>query len=108
MRPTNFGPSLWRQSNLQKLVSIAQVLPTAADLLSLAAYIRRHGIEILHSTDRPRDAKWLTADERQALLEAIGNERRTRAQHDLMAALTRDDDDVPIVVVLRLVKPRGR
>jgi len=56
LRPTNFGPSLWRRSNLQKLASIADVLPAAASLLGLAAYIRRHGIEILHSTDRPRDA----------------------------------------------------
>jgi glycosyltransferase involved in cell wall biosynthesis len=56
LRPTNFGPSLWRRSNLEKLASIAGVLPAAASLLGLAAYIRRHRIEILHSTDRPRDA----------------------------------------------------
>src|SRR5262249_12823410 len=56
VRPTNFGPSLWRRSTLQKLLSIAHVLPAAANLLGLAAYIRRHRIDILHSTDRPRDA----------------------------------------------------
>src|SRR5438270_1482258 len=56
LRPTNFGPSLWRRSNLHKLAGIAGVLPAAASLLRLAAYIRRHRIEILHSTDRPRDA----------------------------------------------------
>jgi glycosyltransferase involved in cell wall biosynthesis len=56
LRPTNFGPSLWRQSNVQKLASIASGLPAAASLLGLAAYIRGHRIEILHSTDRPRDA----------------------------------------------------
>jgi glycosyltransferase involved in cell wall biosynthesis len=56
LRPTNFGPSLWRKSNLQKLASIAGGLTAAASLLGLAAYIRRHRIEILHSTDRPRDA----------------------------------------------------
>jgi glycosyltransferase involved in cell wall biosynthesis len=56
LHPTNFGPSLWRQSNLQKLASIVGALPAAASLLSLAVYIRRHRIEILHSTDRPRDA----------------------------------------------------
>ena len=56
LRPTNFGPSLWQRSNLQKLASIADALPAAASLLGLAAYIRRHRIEILHSTDRPRDA----------------------------------------------------
>ena len=56
LRPTNFGPSLWRRSNIQKLASIVDVLPAASSLFGLAAYIRRHRIEILHSTDRPRDA----------------------------------------------------
>jgi glycosyltransferase involved in cell wall biosynthesis len=56
LRPTNFGPSLWQRSNVQKVAGIANALPAAASLLGLAAYIRRHRIEILHSTDRPRDA----------------------------------------------------
>jgi glycosyltransferase involved in cell wall biosynthesis len=57
LRPTNFGPSLWQRSKLQKLAGLAGGLPAAAgSLLGLAAYIRRHHIEILHSTDRPRDA----------------------------------------------------
>src|SRR6185436_5541261 len=56
LRPTNFGPSLWGQSGLQKLASVAGCLPAAASMSGLAAYIRRHRIEILHSTDRPRDA----------------------------------------------------
>src|SRR6516225_1363661 len=56
LRPTNFGASLWRRSNLQKLAIIAGAVPAASSLLGLAAYIRRHRIEILHSTDRPRDA----------------------------------------------------
>lgn len=56
LRPTNFGPSLWGQSRLQKLASVAGCLPAAASMSGLAAYIRRHRIEILHSTDRPRDA----------------------------------------------------
>jgi len=56
LRPTNFGPSLWQRSKLQKLASMLDALPAAASLLGLAAYVRRHRIEILHSTDRPRDA----------------------------------------------------
>lgn len=56
VRPTVFGPSLWNRSKLQKIASISQALPAAASLLGLAAYIRRHRIEILHATDRPRDA----------------------------------------------------
>src|SRR2546428_5740737 len=51
------SPSLWGRSKLQKLASLAGALPAAAaSMLGLAAYIRRHRIEILHSTDRPRDA----------------------------------------------------
>jgi glycosyltransferase involved in cell wall biosynthesis len=56
LRPTNFGPSLWQRSKLQKLASIADAVPAVASVLGLAAYIRRNRIEILHSTDRPRDA----------------------------------------------------
>src|SRR6185436_20905868 len=44
LRPTNFGPSLWQRSRLQKLADIAGILPAAASLLGLAAYIRRHRI----------------------------------------------------------------
>src|SRR5215471_12620431 len=39
LRPTNFGPSLWRRSNFQKLASVADALPAAASLLGLAMYI---------------------------------------------------------------------
>src|SRR5947207_2408919 len=44
LRPTNFGPSLWRRSNLQKLVSIAGAPPAAASLVGLAIYLRPRGI----------------------------------------------------------------
>lgn len=37
--------------------------------------------------DDPRDAKWLTADERHALLEALTNERRSRPQQHFAAAM---------------------
>jgi hypothetical protein len=56
LRPTYFGPTLWQQSRLQKLASARSVVPMAASLLRLAMYIRRQQIEIIHSTDRPRDA----------------------------------------------------
>jgi MFS family permease len=50
--------------------------------------------------DHPRDAKWLTPDERHALLEALANEHRsTRVQHDLAAALK--DARVLILTVIQ-------
>ncbi|MDB4989427.1 MAG: hypothetical protein JWN04_4605 [Myxococcaceae bacterium] len=56
LRPTNFGPSLFGQTRLSKLRSVSQVVPASASLIGLARYIRRHRIQILHATDRPRDA----------------------------------------------------
>jgi ACS family tartrate transporter-like MFS transporter len=37
--------------------------------------------------DHPREARWLTPEERDALLQALGDERGIEVQHDLMAAL---------------------
>jgi MFS family permease len=49
--------------------------------------------------DHPRDAKWLTPDERGALLEALANEHRSGVQHDLAAALK--DARVLILTVIQ-------
>jgi len=56
VRPTDFGPSLFGRSLRYRVESAARALPAAASLAGLAAYVRRHGIQIVHSTDRPRDA----------------------------------------------------
>src|SRR5262249_3037225 len=45
-----------RGGKLGKLVGGLKNLGAAATLLRLAWYVRRHRIDILHSTDRPRDA----------------------------------------------------
>jgi glycosyltransferase involved in cell wall biosynthesis len=55
-KPTYFGPSLYGQSKAQKLKSVTKLVPAAVSLLSLARYIRQHRIQVLHSSDRPRDA----------------------------------------------------
>jgi glycosyltransferase involved in cell wall biosynthesis len=56
VRPTNFGPTLFARTRLQKVAAIPQGLAFGGSLVALAAYIRRHRIGILHATDRPRDA----------------------------------------------------
>src|SRR3979490_580019 len=54
LRPTNLRPSVCGRCKFQKFASMADPLPAAPSLLGLPAHIRRHRIEILHSTDRPR------------------------------------------------------
>jgi glycosyltransferase involved in cell wall biosynthesis len=56
MRPTDFGPSLFGLSPVDKARSMVTGLGAVASLASLAAYIRAQNIRILHSSDRPRDA----------------------------------------------------
>jgi glycosyltransferase involved in cell wall biosynthesis len=56
-RPTHFGPSLSSRSALGKLqVGLRNLAPMTLSLAGLARYIRAHRIQILHSSDRPRDA----------------------------------------------------
>ena len=54
--PTNFGRSIVGRSPLQKIASLPAGVAFATSLFGLAAYVRRHHIRIVHSTDRPRDA----------------------------------------------------
>jgi glycosyltransferase involved in cell wall biosynthesis len=56
VRPTDFGPSLTGASRLEKLRRAAGLVGTLASQAALVAYIRRRGIRIIHSSDRPRDA----------------------------------------------------
>ncbi len=56
LRPTNFGPSIFGQSSQEKLRSTTKYIPAVVSLLGLAHYIREHRIQIIHATDRPRDA----------------------------------------------------
>jgi glycosyltransferase involved in cell wall biosynthesis len=56
LRPTDFGPTFFQLDAREKRRSIVRVVPAVTSLLGLAAYIRRHRIQIIHSTDRPRDA----------------------------------------------------
>lgn len=56
LRPAYFGPSITGSSRLGRALLPLALVPLAGSLASLAGYIRRHRIRLLHSTDRPRDA----------------------------------------------------
>jgi glycosyltransferase involved in cell wall biosynthesis len=56
LRPTNFGPTVFALSRREKLLNAARGLPGMTDLARLAAYARRHRIQLIHGTEKPRDA----------------------------------------------------
>jgi glycosyltransferase involved in cell wall biosynthesis len=57
VRPTEFGPTLDSTSRGALLRDAARHgLPAAWSLLGLAAYVRRRGINVIHCTEKPRDA----------------------------------------------------
>src|SRR5215213_5770735 len=55
-RPTHFGPSIHGAGRSAMPKRILGSLGAAGNLLSLGAYIRRHRIQVLHGTEKPRDA----------------------------------------------------
>jgi glycosyltransferase involved in cell wall biosynthesis len=56
LRPTSFGPTVHDQPRSRVLATLPSAAPLVADLGALAWYIRRHGIDIVHGTEKPRDA----------------------------------------------------
>jgi glycosyltransferase involved in cell wall biosynthesis len=56
LHPANFGPSLNGLTMAGKLAHSVRLASTAAGFVTLARQIRRQGISVIHSTDRPRDA----------------------------------------------------
>jgi MFS family permease len=78
--------------------------PTSAFLLGMDGYLHLAGwqwiflaqgtpavvlgvITYLVLVDHPRDARWLSLEERNALLHALASERRNKVQHNFLAAL---------------------
>jgi glycosyltransferase involved in cell wall biosynthesis len=49
--------ALSRKGKLGKALAYG---PSAASLLKVAAFVRRHGIQVIHATDRPRDASYVS------------------------------------------------
>ena len=56
IRPTYFGPSVHLSSLGHRLSALTSGPRVADSLLSLARYIRRERIQLLHGTEKPRDA----------------------------------------------------
>ena len=54
--PTNFGPEFQTGTVPDKIVTLAKTLPAPLRLLQLATYIRKHRIQVIYTSDRPRDA----------------------------------------------------
>jgi glycosyltransferase involved in cell wall biosynthesis len=54
--PVNLGPELHLRSPLGKLRGIVETLPAVPSLARLARHVTRNGVEIIHVSDRPRDA----------------------------------------------------
>jgi glycosyltransferase involved in cell wall biosynthesis len=57
IRPTQFGPSINSRSKLEiaRDASLG-ILPSSRSLLSLAGFIKKNQINIIHCTEKPRDA----------------------------------------------------
>jgi glycosyltransferase involved in cell wall biosynthesis len=56
IRPTEFGPSIFGARGWDKARLAVRGATVPINLLSLAAYMRRHRIQIIHGTEKPRDA----------------------------------------------------
>lgn len=61
VRPTTFAPGFRHRSRETLLRGVRSAAAFPVDVLSLAAYVRRNGIRIIHGTDRPRDAVYTVA-----------------------------------------------
>jgi glycosyltransferase involved in cell wall biosynthesis len=54
--PIDFGPELFARAGRSRVSTLAATAPAAPSLVSLARYVRRQQIAIIHTSDRPRDA----------------------------------------------------
>lgn len=57
VRPTYFGPTVFQLSPWERITRALREGPKLPlELLRLAAYIKRHQIQVIHGTEKPRDA----------------------------------------------------
>jgi len=58
LRPTRFAPTLGQRDPRAVLRAVRSAGAFSADFLALRRYVTGHGIRIVHSTERPRDAAY--------------------------------------------------
>lgn len=56
VRPTHFGPTVTAQSKLSIAKDTVRGIPAVSSLAGLAMYMKQHSIDIVHGTEKPRDA----------------------------------------------------
>lgn len=57
IRPTQFGPTIYSRSKREVVYeTIQKGIPSLYSLATLAGYIRKNQIQIIHCTEKPRDA----------------------------------------------------
>jgi glycosyltransferase involved in cell wall biosynthesis len=57
IRPTNFGTSINQRTPKEVVLHAMQHgVPALASLSGLVAYVRKHAIQVIHCTEKPRDA----------------------------------------------------
>jgi len=54
--PVNLGPELFAKSKLDRARAALDTAPALWNMLNLVRYVRKHGIRVVHTSDRPRDA----------------------------------------------------
>ena len=58
LRETRFAPSLGERSWQAGLNVLGSAVASSADFIALRQYVVKHGIRIIHSTERPRDSAY--------------------------------------------------
>ncbi|HEY3665926.1 MAG TPA: glycosyltransferase family 4 protein [Polyangiaceae bacterium] len=56
IKPVNLGSELFAKSLFERGEAVLKTAPAVLSLFELARYIRKHRIDIVHTSDRPRDA----------------------------------------------------
>jgi len=56
IHPVNLGPELFAKSTIGRIGAAIDTVPAFWNMASLVAYVRKHRIRIIHTSDRPRDA----------------------------------------------------